>query len=124
MKVEELILEMSKDEFEKKLREDEIFFNYISKKIEEGVSVIVLNDDVLRNVDLEAWSVDPCLISYLREIGEEIPDFEDEEEEEAFWWDVLWDAIEYYKEKDGRRGYVWIPPSISGESFGMVLWYD
>ena len=112
-------IRMTKEEFSREISENEAFFDRIDNLVSEGISVIELIDDVLRDISIESWEVDPCLVSYLKEIGEEIP----EEADEDFWWDVLWEAIEYYKKKDGWRGYIYVPPHVSGISMGATLWY-
>jgi len=75
----------------------------------------------IQEVKIEKWE-SVCLWGYLEEIG--YTPTEEEIEDEEFWFAILEEAIEYYKDKDGWDCYVYIPPEDCGEPYGITVWYS
>lgn len=73
-----------------------------------------------REVYIEKWEIG-CLLHYLDEICYKI---DEEVIDDGFWYDVLIEAIEHYKEVDGWDFYIYVPPEECGEQFGMTIWYS
>jgi len=72
-------------------------------------------------VHVEMWE-SICLWHYLDEVGHHPSN--EEIKDEDFWFATLFDAIEYYKERDGWDFYIYVPPEECGEPYGMTIWYS
>ena len=101
---------------------DEKLYDEIIEELGKNNDVYIkIKDKLFKAVDYEPWDT-ICLDFYAEKHNIPIPNTENPEELEDFYWEILPEAIEEAKKEGKFDTYIYVDPYKSGEPFGVTIW--